>query len=90
MGELLTVEEAAGVARCDQRLIRRAIKQGELEGLFSSRWLLARGELEKWMRSRARRQAPRPAPQRRQRAGKPRDGRPGSVVRLSEMRGEQA
>jgi hypothetical protein len=36
MGELLTVEEAAGVARCDQRLIRRAIKQGELEGLFSS------------------------------------------------------
>lgn len=89
MSELLTVPEAAERARCDVRVIRRAIREGEMRALYSSRWVVDPDDLKRWMERRGGSQLQRSPEVARRASRRPsrRDDRPGSVVRLSEIRG---
>ena len=84
---LLTAEEAALLARCDPRVIRRAIKAGELEALFSSRWLLDERVVLAWLAGRGRERAGsrREVARRPSRPVQRRDDRAGSVSRLADI-----
>lgn len=53
MTAFLTIQEAAKLAHCEHRTIRRAIRNRELQAFYSSRWLVAVEELEDWLRRRA-------------------------------------
>ena len=84
---LLTAEEAAGLARCDPRVIRRAIREGELEALFSSRWLLEEAVVLAWLgeRGRVRAGSRREVGRRPSRSVSRGDDRAGSVSRLADI-----
>lgn len=47
---MLTVPEAAEVARVSQDRIRAAIRQGDLPARKLGRWLIDEDELAKWLR----------------------------------------
>lgn len=65
MTAYLTIQEAAALAHCEHRTIRRAIRSRQLDAVYSSRWLIDRDDLEHWLRRRAERRlmalAPPPA-----------------------------
>lgn len=65
MTALLTIQEAAELAHCEHRTIRRAIRNRQLQAVYGSRWLVAKTDLEDWLRRRAERRlmalAPPPA-----------------------------
>lgn len=87
---LLTVEEAAELARCQPRTLRAALRAGELPAFFSSRWFVEEEAVWEWMRRRADGRTQRPVARRRaSRAPKRRDDRVGSVSRLQAIRGEE-
>ncbi len=81
----LTVPEAAELARCNPRTIRRAVEAGTLAAFRPARRILLREvDVVAWIESRPVRapERARPAPVRRPRAA---PGSPGSVQALREM-----
>lgn len=50
----LTVQEVAEMLRCDHKTVRRAIEHGELDAIFTSRWLIALQDALEWARNRTR------------------------------------
>jgi len=81
----LTIKEAAELAHCEHRTIRRAIRSRQLDAVYSSRWLIARVDFEDWLRRRAERRlmalAPPPARKLPERPSS-RAAATGSVARL--------
>lgn len=85
MSGYLTIQEAAELAHCEHRTIRRAIRSRQLGAVYSSRWLIVRDDLEDWLRQRAERRLMALAPPPGRKLPEPRSSRAaaaGSVARL--------
>lgn len=76
-----TISEAAELARCDQKTLRRAVTAGDLRAFRpAGRLLFLEADVREWVESRpARRAASRPRRRSRRRAA------PGSVQAIREL-----
>lgn len=77
-----TISEAAELARCDQKTLRRAVTSGDLRAFRpAGRLLFLEADVREWVESRpARRAASRP-----RRRGQRRRAAPGSVQAIREL-----
>lgn len=81
----LTVEEAAAMARCGEKTIRRAFTAGELRAFKpAGRVLLREEDVRAWVEARAAVDVDQPQPRR----ARPRRARPGSVSALRALEQE--
>lgn len=91
MIDFLTIDEVADLMRCDHRVVRGAIRGGELQAaMIGGKWLIRRAAVEAWFDGRTA-HASTPAPVQSALRARPRaqvgDSRPGSVARLRAIKG---